>query len=127
MLDVRQLIRYVANGLTATLVHFAVLTLLVEVAQVPSKGVANTVAALVALGASFTGNRLFVFAATRTPVRGQLARFVLLYASIALVTGALMAIWSDWLGFDYRIGFVLISGVQLVLSYMGNRLLVFRT
>jgi putative flippase GtrA len=124
--EFRQLLRYVINGLVATAVHFGVLTLLVEVAQVPSKGVANLLAAAVAIVASFLGNRYFVFAATRARATGQLWRFVLLYAAIALVNGGLMALWSDLLKFDYRVGFVLISIIQFILSFLGNRLLVFK-
>jgi len=51
---------------------------------------------------------------------------VLLYAVIALVNGGLMALWSDLLKFDYRVGFVLISIIQFILSFLGNRLLVFK-
>jgi putative flippase GtrA len=124
--DIRQVLRYVINGLVATGVHFAVLTLLVEVVHMPSKGVANLLAAAVAIVASFLGNRFFVFAATRARASGQLWRFVLLYAAIALLNGGLMALWSDLLKFDYRVGFVLISIIQFILSFLGNRLLVFK-
>jgi len=124
--DLSQLLRYVINGLVATGVHFAVLSLLVEVVHVPSKGVANLLAAAVAIVASFLGNRIFVFAATQARASKQLWRFVLLYAAIALLNGGLMAIWSDLLKFDYRVGFVLISIVQFILSFLGNRLLVFK-
>jgi putative flippase GtrA len=124
--DLRQLLRYVINGLVATGVHFAVLSLLVEVVHVPSKGVANLLAAAVAIVASFLGNRFFVFAATQARASKQLWRFVLLYAAIALLNGGLMALWSDLLKLDYRIGFVLISIIQFILSFLGNRLLVFK-
>lgn len=124
--DLRQLLRYVVNGLVATAVHFAVLTFLVEVAHLPSKGAANLLAAMVAIGVSFLGNRYFVFAATQARATGQLWRFVLLYAVIALLNGGLMALWSDLLRFDYRVGFVLISIIQFILSFLGNRLLVFK-
>lgn len=124
--EFRQLLRYVINGLVATGVHFAVLSLLVEVVHVPSKGVANLLAAAVAIVSSFLGNRYFVFAATHARASGQLWRFVLLYAAIALLNGGLMALWSDLLKFDYRVGFVLISIIQFILSFLGNRLLVFK-
>jgi putative flippase GtrA len=124
--ELRQLLRYVVNGLVATGVHFVVLAFLVEVAQVPSKGVANLAAAAVAIVSSFLGNRFFVFAATHSRASGQLWRFVLLYAAIALLNGGLMALWSDLLKLDYRAGFVLISIVQFILSFLGNRLLVFK-
>lgn len=124
--DLRQLLRYVVNGLVATVVHFAVLSVLVEVVHLPSKGAANLLAAIVAISVSFLGNRYFVFAATQARASGQLWRFLLLYAAIALLNGGLMALWSDLLKYDYRVGFVLISIIQFILSFLGNRLLVFK-
>nr|WP_253247615.1 GtrA family protein [Stenotrophomonas maltophilia] len=124
--DLRQFARFVANGLAATAVHFGVLTFLVEVMHVESKGVANSIAAVFGIFASFMGNRFFVFASKTGSIRKELLRFSALYAALAFLSGALMALWADVLAFDYRIGFVAISGVQLVLSFLGNRMLVFK-
>jgi len=33
--------------------------------------------------------------------------------------------WTDVMGFDYRVGFVLASGIQVALTYVGNKHLVF--
>jgi putative flippase GtrA len=118
-------IRYVINGLIATAVHFAVLTLLLEFAHLPSAGLANLIAAGFGITASFLGNRHFVFSATGGPVTHQAFRFGLLYASIAVLHGATLAIWTDWLDQDYRIGFVIATGLQFALSYLGNKRLVF--
>ncbi|HDS1835101.1 TPA: GtrA family protein [Stenotrophomonas maltophilia] len=124
--DLRQFARFVVNGLAATAVHFGTLTFLVEVVNVGSKGVANSIAAVLGIFASFLGNRFFVFASKTGSLRRELLRFSALYATLALLSGALMALWADVLAFDYRIGFVVISGIQLVLSFLGNRMLVFK-
>lgn len=124
--DLRQFARFVVNGLAATAVHFGTLTFLVEVVNVGSKGVANSIAAVLGIFASFLGNRFFVFASKTGSLRRELLRFSALYATLALLSGALMALWADVLAFDYRIGFVFISGIQLVLSFLGNRMLVFK-
>jgi putative flippase GtrA len=124
--DIRQFCKYAVNGLAATAVHFGTLTLLVEVVGVTSKGAANVAASLTGILASFLGNRLFVFAASTGSMKGHLARFVALYLFLALLNGFLMGLWSDLLGLDYRLGFVLISCVQLILSFFGNRMLVFK-
>lgn len=124
--DLRQFARFVGNGLVATAVHFGVLTFLVEVVHVESKGLSNAVAACFGICASFLGNRFFVFASKAGGIRKELLRFSALYAALALLSGALMALWADVLAFDYRVGFVVISGIQLVLSFLGNRILVFR-
>ncbi|KIP86148.1 hypothetical protein SN15_09295 [Stenotrophomonas maltophilia] len=124
--ELRRFARFVVNGLVATAVHFLVLSLLVEVVHIGSKGLANALAASCGIAASFAGNKWFVFTASRGDAGSQAVRFILLYGALALLSGALMAVWSDVGGLDYRIGFVLISGIQLVCSFLGNRLLVFK-
>ena len=124
--DLYQLARFVVNGLAATAVHFGTLTFLVEVVHVGSKGLANSIAAVFGILASFLGNRYFVFASKTGSLRRELLRFSALYAALALLSGVLMALWADVLAFDYRIGFVVISSIQLVFSFLGNRMLVFK-
>jgi Predicted membrane protein len=124
--DLRQFARFVVNGLAATAVHFGMLTFLVEVVHLGSKGLANSIAAVFGILASFIGNRFFVFASRTGSLRKELLRFSVLYAALALLSGALMALWADVFSLDYRIGFVAISGIQLVLSFLGNRMLVFK-
>lgn len=124
--DLHQLARFVVNGLAATAVHFGTLTFLVEVVHVGSKGLANSIAAVFGILTSFLGNRYFVFASKTGSLRRELLRFSALYAALALLSGVLMALWADVLAFDYRIGFVVISSIQLVFSFLGNRMLVFK-
>lgn len=120
-----RMLRFAINGLLATAVHFGVLSFNIEVLQIDSAGVANLVAAMFGITASFVGNRYFVFRAAEAPVATQAAKFLLLYATLALLHGLMLYVWTDRLGFDYRIGFVLATGVQLMLSYLGNKAMVF--
>ncbi|MDA0791219.1 MAG: GtrA family protein [Proteobacteria bacterium] len=121
-----EFIRYVANGLVATFVHYCVLTLNIEVFRFESAALANLIAACVGISASYVGNRLFVFKKTdESPLR-QGSKFVVLYAAIAMLHGLILLVWTDWLGFDYRIGFLIATGFQFASSYVGNKLLVFR-
>ena len=119
-------LRFIANGLLATIVHFGVLSLCVEVLRVPSAGISNMIAATFGITSSFLGNRHLVLDANDRPALPQVGRFVLLYARLALLQGVFMMAWADWGGFDYRIGFVLATAFQLVFSYLGNQHLVFR-
>lgn len=122
-----ELIRYVVNGVCATAVHYAVLTFNLKVLGFPSAGLANLVAAMFGIAASFIGNRFFVFQSGREAAwHAQIFRFVALYACIALLHGGVMWVWADWQGFDYRVGFLLATVMQFVLSYIGNKLLVFK-
>jgi len=121
------LARYVINGLVATAVHFLVLSLLIEGVQIGSAGAANFIAAGFGITASFLGNRFFVFEHARGPLAYLAVRFLLLYAGIAIVHGITLAVWTDWLALDYRIGFLLATFLQFALSYSGNRWWVFRS
>jgi putative flippase GtrA len=123
---VGRLARFVVNGLLAAGVHFAALYALLELVGLRSAGLANLLAAGPGVAASFLGNRYFVFRAGDAPWGGQAARFLALYAATALVHGAVLLCWTDLAGLDYRVGFLLATALQVVLSYLGNRTLVFR-
>lgn len=121
-----QLFRFLVNGLTATAVHFGVLHVCIEVLHVPLAALANGIAALFGIAASFLGNRYFVFAGRSGSALRQGSLFVVVYATIAVLHTLLMFVWADWLGLDYRIGFVLITGVQMVFSFLINKFVVFK-
>ena len=120
-----EMIRFVINGLFATAVHFAVLTIGIEIVHLPSAAIANFVAALAGISVSFLGNRYFVFHEHTGTVTGQAARFAGLYFAIAALHAGFMYLWADLYGFDYRFGFVVATAMQVMLSYTGNRFLVF--
>ena len=117
---------YVANGLFATAVHFAVLWANIRLLGMTSAGLANLIAAVAGISVSFVGNRHFVFGAGSQPVLGQATRYLGLYAAIALMHGGVMWLWSDVGKLDFRAGFVIATSLQFVLSFVGNRYLVFR-
>jgi putative flippase GtrA len=121
-----QLIRYGLNGLLATLVHYCVLVFNMQVLVFSSSGLANLVAALFGVSASFLGNRYFVFQDHFGTLLSQLMRFSGLYGFIALVHCSVLILWTDWLAHSYHIGFIIASLLQFVLSYFGNKFLVFR-
>jgi putative flippase GtrA len=117
---------YVANGLVATAVHFSVLWANLRLFGMHSAGAANGLAAVVGIAVSFVGNRSFVFGAQDEPILGQAMRYVGLYAAIALMHGGVMWLWSDVSKLDFRAGFFIATALQFVLSFAGNRYLVFR-
>jgi putative flippase GtrA len=121
-----QPIRYVFNGLFATAVHFLVLTFNIEALAWSSAGLANLVAAVFGISASFFGSRYYVFRGSPVSLRGQLVRFLILYAAIALLHGALMYVWADLFKLNYQSGFVAATAMQMLCSYLGNKLMVFK-
>lgn len=121
----QQLIRYIINGIVATAVHFAVLTFNLKVLGMPSAGVANLLAAVVGICTSFVGSRYYVFRKTDGSIIHQVSKFILLYASIACLHGLILFGWTDNWHLDYRLGFLIATMVQVLLSYWGNKVLVF--
>lgn len=124
--DRTQVVRYVVNGLVATAVHFVVLSFNLQVLGIPSAGLANLYAAVAGISTSFLGSRYFVFRSRDEAIFRQAAKFGLLYAAIAGLHGAALYLWSDVGRLDYRIGFLLATGLQVMLSYWGNKMLVFK-
>lgn len=121
-----QPVRYVVNGLAATCVSYGVLSACIHLAHIPSAGVANFIAAIVGITASFLGSRHFVFPGSTESVWHQLARFWLLYAVLALLQAAVLFIWSDVAKLDYRVGFLIGTFLQMVCSYFGGKHWVFK-
>ena len=121
-----QPIRYILNGLIATLVHFFVLTLCFKFFEWPSAGAANLVAAIFGISASFLGNRYFVFHNSNQSLSAQISKFIFLYICIALIHGALMYVWVDFYMLNYVMGFLVATFMQMALSYFGNKVLVFK-
>lgn len=119
-------VRYVVNGLFAAAAHFLTLTLNLKVFEWSSAGLANLVASLVGISVSFVGSRYFVFPESEERLNSQISRFFLLYIVIALFHGLLMHWWVDVFALNYAIGFVVTMVVQVVLSYWGNKILVFK-
>lgn len=126
MSDAAQFARYLINGLGAAGIHFALLYWNLNVLGIASAGLANLLAAVGGISASFLGSRYFVFRAQHAPMLGQAGRFGMLYGSIAILHGAVLFAWTDVAHQDYRVGFLIATGLQVILSYFGNRLLVFR-
>jgi len=123
--DTAELLRFVVNGVCATAVHFGVLTFNLHVLRMPSAGLANFIAAGFGITASFLGNRSFVFKKPHGALLGQAVKFLGLYGAVAVWHGMTLFLWTDWLGLDYRYGFVLATAVQVCLSYLGNKWWVF--
>lgn len=118
--------RYIVNGVVATLVHYTVLSINLHVLAIPSAGIANGIAATFGIYASFLGSRYFVFRKREDPMMQQAVRFGILYSAIALLHGGVLYFWTDVFRYDYRIGFLIATGLQVVLSYSGNKKMVFR-
>jgi putative flippase GtrA len=120
-----QITRYVINGVIATGIHYGVLIFNLEVLNFPSAGLANLIAAVFGITSSFVGSRYFVFCKTDDSILAQAVKFSGLYGAIAVLHGFVLLLWTDWFGLAYGIGFIIATFLQVSLSYIGNRRLVF--
>lgn len=121
-----QLLRYLINGLVATAVHYGVLRFNLEVLHMPLAGVANAIAAVFGIAVSFIGSRYFVFRATEKNVVRQGAVFLAVYGLIAALHGLILYVWTDRMGLNYSLGFLLATGMQMTCSFLINKFMVFR-
>ena len=122
----KEVSRYILNGLVATLVHFSVLTVNMQVFEMRSAAVANGFASIIGIAVSFLGSKFYVFRKYDGRIAGQAMAFFLLYACISCVHIGVLFFWSDFLGFKYQVGFIIALFVQVVVSFFGNKLFVFR-
>ena len=118
--------RYLINGAFATAVHLGVLVFIIQVLKWSSAGMANGVAAIFGITTSFLGSRYYVFSSSLESVSAQVFKFLLLYLSIALLHAGLLFVWTDYYQLHYLAGFLVATIMQLLLSYWGNKLLVFK-
>lgn len=121
-----QLLRYIVNGLVATAVHYSILRLNLEVLEVPSAGAANAIAAVFGIAVSFLGNRYFVFRSAGAGLARQGMLFAVSYGFIALLHGLILYLWTDVGGFDYNVGFLMATVLQVACSFLINKFMVFR-
>jgi putative flippase GtrA len=59
-------------------------------------------------------------------VHGQAGKFLFLYGVIAVFHAGFLWLWTDMMGLNHRVGFLFATVFQVIGSYFGNRLWVFR-
>ncbi len=120
-----QMFKYIVNGIIATVVHFSIFSINIELFSIRPISLANFIASFFGMTSSFIGNRLFVFN-NYAPILQQFYKFWLLYFAIAVLHTVTLFLWSDIMNFNYKTGFLLATIMQFLLSYSGNKVLVFK-
>jgi putative flippase GtrA len=118
--------KFLINGVVATGVHFGVLTFCFKILLWKSAGLSNMTASVFGITSSFLGNRYFVFHNSDEPLNKQISRFIALSVTLAAVHGFVMYLATDVYGTDYRISFLLATVIQTILSFLGNKIMVFK-
>lgn len=83
-------------------------------------------ASVFGITSSFLGNRYFVFNNSSEPLRKQAVRFIALAVTLAIVNGFVMYLLTDLYHNDYRISFFIATVMQTILSFLGNKIMVFK-
>jgi putative flippase GtrA len=120
-------LRYLINGILATLAHYLVLHTAMDGLGLGSAGLANLLGSAAGIATSYIGNRHFVYRQTEAPLLAQGSRFMALYVPLAAMHGGVLYLWTDRLGLNYRIGFLVTIALQVIIGYFGNKHLVFKS
>jgi len=118
-------LRFLGNGVIATLVHFTALRFLLEQHLTRSAAIATGIASVLGILTSYLGNRWFVFRSGQR-ISQTLPAFLFIYGAVAAAHMGVLAVWTDRMGLPYAQGFVIATALSLVVTFLGNKLLVFR-
>ena len=118
--------RYIINGLVATAVNFVALSFFILLFGHGLAWLASVLASSIGITASFLGSRYFVFPGGKGTAVVQAWRFVCVYAATACVHASVLFLWTDTFGWDWRIGFIIATSLQVVVSYSANKFFVFK-
>ena len=121
-----EVIRYVLVGIAATTIHYGVFLFSLKVMLLTS-AVSNFFGAVLGIVASFLGSRYYVFKSLNEFWLIQFSKFSSLYVSIAFVNSGIVYVVIDILSFHYNIGFLVGIFFQVLFSFLGNKLVVFKT
>ena len=126
ILSFAQPTKFLLNGIFATGLHFSVLTICLKVLLWQSAGLSNMMASVFGITSSFLGNRYFVFDNSDEPLKKQVIKFLILSIMLATVHVGVMYLSTDVYNTDYRLSFLLATVIQTVLSFLGNKIMVFK-
>lgn len=125
-LKVKEVFRYVLNGVAATGIHYLVLYYCIEIFKFNSIGLANFCASLVGISFSFLGNRYFVFGLNNQRLISQFIKFISSYSLVAFLHAAFLYVWSDVFLRNYNYGFVIAVAIQFLLGYYVSKYFIFK-
>lgn len=121
----REVFLFLINGFLATLIHFAALILFVNSAGL-SYGLSNFLSFLVGSISSFLGNKFFVFKVkNKFRTSSQFIKFFFLYLALAFEHGVALYWWSDINEYNYIVGFLLITMLNIIISFIFNKYIIF--
>ncbi|KAA0874352.1 GtrA family protein [Nitrincola tapanii] len=115
----RQLLRFGGVGMTALVLHWCVVLLLVPFGMAPL--VANVFAFLLAFQVSYFGHRILTFGAQAIPHRQTFPRFASVAGLSFLVNESLYAILLTWTPLGYQWALLLVLALVAALTFVLSR------
>ena len=116
--------KFIINGLFATLVHFLVLLILISFSSL-NYGFSNFIGYIFSITSSFLGNKFFVFKDSSNMHITQVIKFIFLHIFLAINSGLALYIWTDINKYNFVIGFLGITALNTIISFMVNKFLIY--
>lgn len=117
---------FVANGCFAALIHYGTLEFNLNILMLDSVGLANMIAYCFGILVSFLGNRYIVFKLISGNFSEQFLHFSAFYGFVAVFHGAFIYLWADFIGYNYRMGFLIAIVLQVLITYNYNKVFIFK-
>lgn len=124
-LEINQKIKFIISGVVSTLIHFLFLLIGVEIIKISLISISNLFASFFGLSSSFILNRYFVFRKFNKDILITYIQFMFANTLTIIVTSLLFLLWSDILGWDYRIGFLLIYLFIAIINFYLYKKIIF--
>jgi putative flippase GtrA len=121
----KKAVKFFINGLISTLVHYLVLIFAIELIKIDNIILANLIAGIIAIFYSFISNKYYVFKAHNKNIFFQVLKFLILYLSTIMLHTVIMFFLTKT-GVDYHISFFVTSSFLAVISFIVNKIVVFK-
>ena len=117
--SVREVVAFGAVGVTAFLVHFAVVAATVPLGVAPL--LSNVLGFLAAFAVSFVGHGRWTFPAEGRPVAPALRRFAVVAVSGFVLNESAYAVLLLWTQLDYRVALFIVLCAVAGLTWLAGR------
>jgi len=120
------LLKYIFNGLFATIVHYCVFIFSINFFNFQYTATADFIAAFFGISISFLGNKYLVFNMKAKRPFAQYLFFFFFYIFLVLIHSAIIFLMTDILFIHYNMSFLLATFFQFLISFAVNKNLTFK-
>lgn len=119
--------RFIIIGVLATLSHYLVILLLVDIFKWLNPTAATLVGSMVGILTAYIGNYHFVFRVSDDRHAHYAPKFIATYAIVMAIHTGVMYLFVDLWQLRYEYGFVVATLFSATTTFLANRFIVFRT